>query len=237
MLIRTSIVLLIVLNLGVAAWWLAGPASPSRPLPVHAENVPRLQLLHEQPGTRPEYAGGSTSAPAPGTQIAGRDEGGDTAAAAASTCFSFGPFEADAGALAAAGRLRNVAGVTTRTRSVPAIGASAYNVFLPPLPERTQAQAIAESIRAAGFDDFLVVNAGEMANSVALGRYGSLEGAQRRQASLQAAGFAAQVSAVGATQPAQWWVDARAPAAFAPQDAQLLVGAVGSQALDCGMLR
>ena len=232
MLIRASIVLLIVLNLGVAAWWLAGPATPPRDPALQPEGVPRLQLLHER-AEAPANTGTVAAVPDTRAQSAAAGEVG--VVAAAPLCFSVGPFDAEAAAVAAAERLRNVV-ASTRTRSVPATGASAYSVFLPPAPDRAQAQAAAERIGAAGFDDFLVVNTGEMANSVALGRYGSLAVAERRQASLLAAGFPAQVSAVGARTPAQWWLDARAPREFTRQNAQALVGAAESQELECGLL-
>jgi hypothetical protein len=219
MLIRALIVLLIVLNLGVAAWWLARPVLPVRELAVQPEGVPRLELLDEKRAV--------LEAPSATAQ--------DAADSGASACFSLGPFASEAAAAGAMNRLRNVAALT-RTRTVPASGASAYNVFLPPAGDRAQAQESAGRIAAAGFDDFLVVNSGELANAVALGRYGSFEVAQRRQAALQAAGFPAQVNAVGASTPAQWWLDARAPEEFTPERAQALVGAAGSQELDCALL-
>ena len=50
MLIRATIVLLVVLNLGVAAWWLLHDAAPATPA-WQAAGVPRLQLLEELPTT------------------------------------------------------------------------------------------------------------------------------------------------------------------------------------------
>ncbi len=217
--IRALIVLLIVLNLGVAAWWLAGPAVTVRDLAVQPQGVPRLELLDEKPAV--------LEAPSVTAQ--------DAADSGASACFSLGPFASEAAAAGAMNRLRTVVALT-RTRTVPASGASAYNVFLPPAADRALAQASAERIAAAGFDDFIVVNSGELANAVALGRYGSLEVAQRRQAALQVAGFPAEVNAVGASTPAQWWLDTRAPGDFIQEDAQALVGAADSQELDCALL-
>ncbi len=219
MLIRALIVLLIVLNLGVAAWWLARPASPVRELAVQPRGVPRLELLSETP-----------SAPVARPETASND-----ADSGPLRCFSLGPFVSESAATGAANRLRDAVDLS-RTRTLPASGASAYNVFLPPAADRAQAQASAGRIAAAGFDDFLVVNTGELANAVALGRYGSLEVAQRRQAALQSAGFPAQVDAVGSSTPAQWWLDARAQENFTRDQAQALAGAAGSKALDCALL-
>lgn len=225
MLIRALIVLLIVLNLGVAAWWIAAgaPAHTKAPL-VQPTDVPRLLLVREGAGAPASTQRPADVAVAPGP-----------VATASLRCFSLGPFDAEAAARTAVERLRGTVSLA-RPRQAPARGASAYNVFLPPAPDRAQALVEAARVGAAGFDDFLVVNTGELVNAVALGRYGSLEVAQRRQAALQAAGFAAQVSAVGARMPPQWWLDVRAPTGFSAQQAQAVAGSAEARELDCSVL-
>ena len=47
MLIRALIVLLVVLNLGVAAWWLTRSAAPPVAMVAEPEGIARLQLLSE----------------------------------------------------------------------------------------------------------------------------------------------------------------------------------------------
>ena len=89
--LRALIVLLAVLNLGVAAWWLFRPDAA----PVAAETAPsgiaRLQLLSERP-TKPSQA----TPPAPeDTSATARTE----PPIVPERCFRFGPF-ADADALA-----------------------------------------------------------------------------------------------------------------------------------------
>src|SRR3546814_11157550 len=68
------------------------------------------------------------------------------------------------------------------------------------------AQAVVDRITAAGFSDYYIVAAGEEANSVALGLYGSEEPARRHQAALHAAGFTeVRADAMGDAPPPVTW--------------------------------
>ena len=255
MLIRALLVLLVVLNLGVAAWWLTRPnASPVVSVP-QPQGVARLQLLGEagpisrpppiaiapvtaavaaaaaaEAGAAPETAAPETAVPVPSAA------GVDAAAEPLRQCFSLGPFADQAASLVAAGKLGNQA-LHTRSREVPGKAASGYNVLLPPAADREAAQALAQRIGAAGFDDFLVISQGEQANGIALGRYGSRDAALRRQAALQAKGFPAQVQPVGAESAAQWWLDIAAAQGAGAAQLKSLAAAAQSRSLDCATLR
>lgn len=158
------------------------------------------------------------------------------ATAAVAQCFSVGPFRSDAEATSATSRIAAQA-TRVRARELPGQQASGYNVLLPPLSDREAAQALAQRIGAAGFDDYLVVNGGEQANGIALGRYRSREGAERRQSALKAAGFAAQVQAIGNEGPSQWWLDIVAAEGVAGSQLKGLAAAAQSRPLDCAPLR
>ena len=235
MLIRALIVLLVVLNLGVAAWWLSRPAVAPAATPAAPEGVARLQLLSEAAPVP------TAAVVAPVAAEAAPDEPAALPVPAAATpapaqCFSLGPFNNQAAATAAANRLGSQA-IRPRAHEVPGKAASAYNVLLPPAADRETAQALAQRIGAAGFDDFLVINQGEQANGIALGRYGSREAAQRRQSALQAGGFPAQIQAVGSEVAAQWWLDLTAAEGVAAAQLQALSTATQSRSLDCAALR
>ncbi|MGH8027945.1 MAG: SPOR domain-containing protein, partial [Pseudoxanthomonas sp.] len=166
-----------------------------------------------------------------------------TAAAAAAAepatsaqCFSIGPFPDQAAAKAAAARLGGQA-ARSNPHQVPGKAAQGYNVVLPPQADRETAQALAQRIGAAGFDDYLVVNSGAQANGIALGRYRSREGAERRQSELRAAGFDAQLQPVGSEGVAQWWLDIAAAAGVAAPALQSGTGAARARSLDCALLR
>ena len=237
MLIRALIVLLIVLNLGVAAWWISRPAARLPALPEQPAGVARLQLLSDSGATAnaappapvplPVAAAPASTEAAPAVVVA---------AVAAAQCFSIGPFDSDAAATAATTRIATQA-TRVRPREVPGQKASGYDVLLPPLPDREAAQALAQRIGAAGFEDYLVVSGGAQANGIALGRYGSREGAERRQSALKAAGFDAQVQAIGNEGPRQWWLDIAAIEGATASQLKRIAAATQSRPLDCAVLR
>nr|WP_295377969.1 SPOR domain-containing protein [Pseudoxanthomonas sp.] len=212
MLIRALIVLLVVLNLGVAAWWLTRAEPPPPSPPEIPAGVATLELVGtpDAPAARPA-AVSSVAPPASAASAAAAPVTSTPAAAAASVCFRVGPFADRAVAEQSRGRFASTTG-RIALRETPGSGASGYRVSLPPSATREEAVAMAQRIGAAGFDDFLVINQGEETNGIALGRYRSREGAERRQSQLVAAGFPAQIHAIGEEGPSRWWLDVAAPA-------------------------
>jgi hypothetical protein len=235
MLIRALLVLLVALNLGAAAWWISRRPPQSLALPAQPVGVPRLQLLSEH------RAPGAIASPAPAPPVAPLSPSESTppaatVAAVPKQCFSVGPFTDEVAAGAAARRI-GVQATHVRPRQVPGTQANGYNVFLPPSPDRAAAQALAPRIGAAGFDDYLVVSSGDQANGIALGRYRSREGAERRRSALEAAGFAAQLQAIGDEGPKQWWLDVTAADGVAGSKLKDLAVARQSRSFDCAELR
>ncbi len=225
MLIRALIVFLAILNLGVAVWWLSRPDGAAPTAPEQPAGVPALQLTGEAVPVPSPVASPRMEIPAVAPAVAKAAPAAIVPApVAANRCYALGPFPDAATASTAAVRAGALA---TRTREEPGT-ASAYSVLLPPLADRAAAQAVAQRIGAAGFDDYLVINAGEQANGIALGRYRNRESAQRRQAALQAAGFAAQLQPVGQVGASKWWADVSVAAATAMGQAR---------PVDCAALR
>lgn len=200
---RALLVLLLVLNAGVAAWWIVhvpAPAAPARALP---PGVPLLQWADAPPARAAEPV-------PPGLR-----------------CYRYGPFNrADALAVARSAIAREVA--WTAIAEQPVGTPRAWRVVLPQ-PDRATANATAARIGAAGFTDYLVMpETGTDANTIALGRYRSEAAARDRVARLAQAGFAASAEPVGAH--VVRWLDVAAPPAFAPASATL--GLTGAP-LDC----
>jgi hypothetical protein len=221
MLTRALIVLLVVLNLGVASWWALRPAPTA---PSAAVSIgPRLQLVSEVPKrARTEPIAAATAPPAQP----------DAAAPAVTVhCMTFGPFGDDAALAGAADWLRpRVRTLQVRDTST---GGRGWRVWLPPLADRDAAQAMATRIVAAGFSDHYIVPAGDDANSIALGRYGNEQAAQQHAAALQAAGFEARAEALGAT---AHWIDVEVAATFDAAVARTQTRAPQARALDCTTL-
>lgn len=246
MLIRVLIVLLAVLNLGVALWWMTrSPPQPPQP-PELPSGVAQLQLVHNaapEPASTPTTPG-EPAATAPVVAATAPTATADpspapdlpAAAAAPAQCFSLGPFAEAGQAVAAAERLKGRV-QSAKPRTLPGASASGYRVLMPAAESREAAQAIAQRIGAAGFDDFLVINNGEEANSIALGRYRSREAALRRQTSLRAAGFAAQLLPIGREAAPQWWLDVALSGSGDAAQLRQLAASAQSAPLDCAALR
>ncbi|KAF1687068.1 SPOR domain-containing protein [Pseudoxanthomonas taiwanensis] len=209
MLTRALIVVLAVLNLGVAAWWIARPAPPPPRVPVSTAGGAPLQLLAPAAASadvpqaggeaEPDGAGGGDDAPAtPAAQAR-------PAEPPAPQCLRAGPLtEQELARLPRAG-LEQLAQV----RQVEEPGPVAqYRVLIPPAPDRAVAQAMAARIRQAGFDDLMVLSKGEDANAIALGSYRQRDSAERRVQSLRAAGFPAELRPVPRA-PSRWWLELR----------------------------
>jgi hypothetical protein len=261
MLVRALLVLLLMLNLGVTAWWglrtpPASPAPAASPL-----GVARLQLLAERDApTRPAAqpaapnpsaaalrdataAAPSAAAATPATAPAPPPVAATTEAPAADTvaplarttrCYSFGPFE-NADMASSARRYLQPLAQRIAMREQRAAPARGWRVVLPPQPSREQAQALAQRIAAAGFNDYFVVADGAEANAIALGRYRTEDAARKRAQSLNAAGFAAQAEPLGDAR-ASTWLDVAAGEGFDPDAAQAAI-AIQRRSLDCTKMR
>ena len=216
MFLRALIVLLVVVNLGVAAWW-ATRAPPPMPAPAaQPAGVPRLQLLREAP--RPVRV---TPTPAVATPVA------------PAQCHRFGPYASPAALRRAYARVLSQV-LRAESREVATGSASGWRVFMPPLASRVEAQAIVDRLTAAGIDDLMLVPDGAEANAIALGRYSSEAGARRRQAALAEAGFTAQVAPLGVD--TEGWIHVGAGAGF---DAARVAGDIAASShapVDCASL-
>jgi hypothetical protein len=215
---RALIVVLLALNLGVAAWWLLGPAAPVPSPPVSDQGGAHLELLPvpaaAAPAATPAVAsavGAASDVAAAAALLAAATTDADgtapatTTPTAPATCLRLGPFQdRDAAQVAQVGLGALLRDAAIQEEVAEATG---YRVLLPAQPDAARAQAIADRIAAAGFQDFLILRQGEDANGIALGNYRSRETADRRAAALREAGFPAEVRAQGASAASRWWLD------------------------------
>ena len=211
---RALIVVLVALNIGVAAWWLLRPAPPAPLPPVSDQGGAELRLLPMPAPAAPaapanagvRRSGDPADAAAAAVAADAAGEGIATADVETVACLRLGPFpDRDAAQVAQSGL-----GALLREASFQeeAANATGYRVLLPPLADLGQAQATADRIAAAGFQDFLVLRQGQEANAIALGSYRSRETAESRATALRAAGFPAEIRAQGASGGSRWWLDA-----------------------------
>ena len=284
MLTRALIVVLAVLNLGVACWWLLRDA-PQKPAPLPqpagvaelrwvpggadanaaaevTAAAPTAPLMEREPAAKTAVA--ATPAPAPAVlakpEIPKPQTADATPVAAAAKpatppapvpapekpvtppaaaepprCVALGPFADRAAATGAQGKAGTLLS-QVRLREQPAASGSArYRVMLPAAANRDEAQATVKRIVAAGLSDYYIISQGEEANAVALGQYRNREGAERRMAAVQAAGFQPRLVASG--DAGQWWLEGQLAAGTQPAQAQQRSGAAQSRSLECTRLR
>ena len=247
--VRALLVLLVMLNVGVATWWVLRPAPPAPAPWVQPADVPRLQLLGEEPGAQAAVEPGAgvaaatldeaiadqvtlDEAAAARAAAAPAVDGIEEAASAALRCSSFGPFADAASVATARGVLQPLGAARMRVRDVVQ-APRGWRVVMAPLPDRAAADALATKIRGAGFDDLLVVPSGDEANGIALGRYGSESSARRRESALRTAGFPAQAQPLGETVVSHW-LDVVAGPAFDAAAARTAAAAAQVQDIACG---
>lgn len=224
MLLRAVIVMLAMLNLGAAGWWVLQPA----PKPVlEGAHAPSLQLLKEAGAHLPAMAGPVAAATV--MPAAAAKQG---APAMTAVCLRFGPF-ADGAARDVAHSALRAAGLKPLTHETAARVARGWKVYLPVQASREAALALAEKLKASGVADLFVMTQGADVNSIALGRFGSEESARRRAAELAGKGVQAQVEPLGGT-PAQAWLEVRLPEGM---DRTSLASIAPMQPLDCAQLQ
>ena len=277
MLTRALIVVLAILNLGVATWWLLRDEPARAPLPPPPTGVAELRWL---PGGTDAAVAAQASAVAPTEALVEREAAPATAVAAAPApaaamppasskpaepvkapepmaavakpapepvaekpaapavpprCLALGPFADRAAASAAQSRAGNLLS-QVRLREQPAASGSArYRVLLPAAASRDDAQATVKRIVAAGLSDYYIISQGDETNAIALGQYRNREGAERRMAAVQAAGFQPRLVASG--DAGQWWLEGQLSAAAEPAQAQQRSGAAQQRSLECTRLR
>jgi hypothetical protein len=195
MFVRLLFLLLIALNIGAGAWLAFGHA-PGRALPPATDpGVPELQLLSEQ--------GVQSPASLAAQRARANAEKGD------GKCLRIGPFDTQSDTRDAINALGpHVADIQYRQEQTTQ--STGWWVFLPPLPSRDQALAMARRLSAKGVSDYYVVTAGDRQNTISLGLFHDPDNARRRQKQLVDLGFHPRMQERTETLP-QYWVDIALP--------------------------
>ncbi|MEE9889007.1 MAG: SPOR domain-containing protein [Stenotrophomonas geniculata] len=282
MLTRALIVVLAILNLGVACWWLLRdapqpPAPPPQPAGVAelrwvpggvdaaeaadaTAAAPAAPLMDREPAEKTAVAATPAPAAPARPEIAKPQVAEATPVAAAAKpvtppapvpapekpatrpvaaepprCVALGPFADRAAAISAQGKAGSVISQVHLREQPAASGSARFRVMLPAAANREEAQATVKRIVAAGLSDYYIISQGEDINAVALGQYRNREGAERRMAAVQAAGFQPRLVASG--DAGQWWLEGQLAAGTQPAQAQQRSGAAQSRSLECARLR
>ena len=233
--LRALIVLLLVMNVGVALWWALRPAPAAEQPPALPADVPRLLLASEADAEALQAV--QLNAANADVQADGPLADGSDAAAVAPEdlrCFSFGPWT-DPGEAEEARVLLQTRVVRIITREAPT-GVTGWRVMMPVHADREAAQETVARLVEAGFDDHFIIGQGEEANAVALGRFSAEASARRHEAALREAGFEAVSEPLGAT-GTEAWIDLAAGPDFDPGQASEDTGAARAEPADCARLQ
>lgn len=196
MILRSLVVMLVCLNLGVAAWWLLQREPVVPPPPAIESGVGSLVLLGE-------------SEPLPSADEA---ETGAVPLPLAPACLSLGPFATPVELRVAMSALTPHVG-RIQFREVAATQLRGYRVYLPASGSREAALGTARQLASRGIRDYYVVTAGAQENTVSLGLFRDLANAEQRREEIATQGFQA-VLEPRTEDAAQWWIDLAAEAEF-----------------------
>lgn len=198
MILRSLVVMLVCMNLGVAAWWLL-QREPVVVLPPAVETgVGTLVLLGESEPlpSADEAELGAVPVPLP----------------LAPACLTIGPFATPAELRAAMNALTPHVG-RIQFRETAATQLRGYRVYLPASGSREAALGTARQLAARGMRDYYVVTAGAQENTVSLGLFRDLANAEKRRDEIAALGFQAVLEPRTEDAP-QWWIDLAAEEGF-----------------------
>jgi hypothetical protein len=195
LILRALVLLLLCMNIGVAAWWASQRERTTAPAPATDPNVPPLVLLAEVERRPLSDAAELAEAPAELSPDA--------------VCLSIGPFSTPS-ELRLAMDLMLPRVERIQFREVPAVALRGYRVYLPPAANRAEALQTARALSARGIADYYVVTAGDQQNTVSLGIFRELENATARRDVVAALGYSPVVEPRTEQVP-QWWIDLAAP--------------------------
>lgn len=191
---RALFVLLLLMNLGVAAWWLLRTPPPAPQLPAIESGVPPLRLLSEVEQADPDAPVPELAQPRP-----------TDSDLAHLRCLQIGPF------LTQADLRRAVAALTPNAeriqfRETRVLANRGFWVFLPAQASREAALAAARELSSKGLRDYYVVTAGERENTISLGLFRDLSNAEQRRDQVRAAGLEPELQPRTDEIP-NYWID------------------------------
>lgn len=200
---RALVLLLVVMNLGLFAWWGLHASEPAPPMPTTQAGVPPLLLLSEAESAR--------EAGHPSNPSAELDAAPDPLSTSPQ-CLSLGPWQTQAD-------LRRAMNALTPTvdriqfRKTRGTQLHGYRVFIPAFASRDLALASARDLAAKGVRDYYVVTAGNQENTISLGLFNGLPNAEKRRDEARAFGFDARLEP-RTSDTDQYWIDLSAARDF-----------------------
>lgn len=153
-----------------------------QPIPTTDPNIPTLELLPNN-----QQLAYSSS-------IAGE---------AASSCYTLGPYNNEKAALQMMGRIRNY-GMAVQIRALRTFETLNYLVYIPPLPNATEAEAVSQDMRRFDVPQHVVITEGPYKNAISLGFFDDLNKAKRHAEYVRYLGYDAQFTEQKAPREVFW---------------------------------
>lgn len=207
---RALVILLLLLNVGFAAWQLTRHEIPANqrapadagvePLRLLAENTPQPATIASEavspaPAPTPEVAVQTPPTVQPAPAVVAEPETTPVPTMPDTvhiTCYAVGPF-AELQQAELAGQRLQATGVSNRQRVVESRANANYRVVLPPLPSKESAVQVARQLAADGIADYQVILDDSQRNVISLGVFKDRQAATRRQAQIAAFGYAPRI--------------------------------------------
>lgn len=189
---RAIVLLLVVMNLGVFAWWTLHAGVRPTPVPTTQSGVAPLVLLSESENAR-QHGSSDELADAPDPN------------SATPRCQSIGPLATPADLRRAMNTLTPLVG-RIQYRQAHGSQMHGYRVFVPALDSRDVALEAARKLAAKDIKDYYVVTSGAQENTISLGLFRDLVNAEKRRDDVRALGFDARLEP-RLDDAQQYWID------------------------------
>lgn len=189
---RFLFALLVLVNVGLYMWgtWYKAPPAPASFVTSPEINREKLRLLSE-PGVK--LVGRKTQLPPPAP----------LPTADGPACLALGPFATPAAAQQAGRQLQTwQLQPTERIEHEPL--SAAFQVYLPPLPTKTEAERKRRELTRIGFTDHALITDDELANGISLGLFSREANARLRLRQLAAKGVRAELQALPGSRALHW---------------------------------
>lgn len=196
--------LLVVLNAGAfiwGGWYKDAPEQARRAQP--ALQADKMRLLTDPEVSRvPRAPTRSAPATAPAE-----------AAGAGAMCFAIGPFPTSVAAAKAGAQLDRLA-LAYAVRAEPRREPSAWQVLLPPLASKAQAEAKRKDLTRRGISEHYLILEGRNKGAISLGLFSTPEAAQKQLERLGQQGVEAKID-TRYRRSTQFWLEGAVPASSA----------------------
>jgi len=191
---RFLLIFLILLNGLYAGWQYLDPVKSTSQIPPLPANLQTLELLDEQRTVEGAPAESVDSPPGDEEQAKGADESARLAQNE-SGCYTLGPFK-DKNILQQVKESLAEHASQIAERKLKQSEKHRYWVYIPALPGRKQARAMAKQLREHKIKDFYIVLSGENKNSISLGHFREPGHANRRLETMDKLGLKAEIKVI-----------------------------------------